>query len=357
MKILLLIHKPQARGQEIFASLLGNQLMESGFQVLMVSIYSGNFELPFKGRQIHLNLNTSLESFSPKAWKKFADVIGSFQPQIIQANGGDTLKFVVMTRLLFVDSSKLIFNNGGVLSYYLDSIWKKQFYKFLLSKIDAAVSVSQFSFQDLSQYLPKICPQVQIPIGVEESELANDSKDYSSQIFIHIGGFSIEKNHNQLIMIFSEYLKHHPSAQLWMIGDGPLREEIETIAKGISIHAFQFLGALSDPWKLVPKKAILLLPSQIEGMPSVILEAILAKVQVIAYGVGGIPEIAKNAPSCRLVPPNNSAAFLKEMFDISSTSSNEIDQVLEYSKASILEKYALEKVSNDFSQFYKSLCE
>lgn len=357
MKIILLIHKPQARGQELFASLLGNHLIEKGHEVMLISIYSGDFILPFVGKQIHLGLESSRSTFIPTYWKKISKLIREFQPDIIQANGGDTLKFAVLSKLLFPYSGLLLFNNGGVVSYYLDSWIKRYFYKFLLAKIDGAISISQHAARDLKKLVPNNCPQTQIPIAVESNRNTYPTIQSENQVFVHIGGFTREKNHREMILLFSDFLKLNPSAQLWMIGDGPFRQEIERIAAEISSESFRFFGALSDPWKVVPVNSILLLPSLIEGMPSVIAEAMYAKIPVIAYGVGGIPEMVSFVPSCHLIQPGDSAAFLQAMIDLTNENKQELDQKLEASKSIALKRFSMEKVSAEFANFYQSLCE
>ena len=357
MKVVLLIHQPQARGQEIFASLLGNALIQKGHEVLLISMYSGDFDLPFEGKHLRLQLNRSIDSINPLNWKRFSEEVREFQPDIVQANGGDTLKFAVLARLMFWYPGKLVFNNGGVVSFYLDGVIKKRFYRLVLSKIDGAVSVSQHAAGDLSQYMSKAIPQTQIPIALHSSKLPKLASSQGYPVFVHIAGFTPEKNHRELFLIFSSYLTVHPKAQLWMIGDGPMRAELERLARSISEGSFRFFGVLNDPWQTVPQHSILLLPSQIEGMPSVLAEAMLLKVPVIAYAVGGIPEMATDSISFRMIQASDSAAFLQAMFDLSELRFSVLETALEARKELAASRFSLEKVSEEFVRFYRSLCE
>lgn len=94
-----------------------------------------------------------------------------------------------------------------------------------------------------------------------------------------------------------------------VIGEGPLRASLERAVreKGISENFF-FLGAIEDAWALLPGFDLFVLPSIKEGLPYTILEALLAGVPCIATDVGGVPEIAAQAP-ITLVPPANSHAL------------------------------------------------
>jgi len=54
---------------------------------------------------------------------------------------------------------------------------------------------------------------------------------------------------------------------------------------------------------------VFVLPSLTEGSPNVLLEAMAAKVPVVATAVGGVPEIVANEESALLVPANDPAAL------------------------------------------------
>lgn len=356
MRILLLVNKPQARGQEIFAAHLGNHFLQIGHRVVLLSLYSGDFDLNFKGSHIRLNLNSRVETNLPWHWRRLYEVICGFKPDLIQANGGDTVKFLALAKLLFPITSKLVFNNGGVVSYYLTSGLKKWFYQRLLASWHGAISVSQHAQLDLAMLLPKNCKQIHIPIGVPDQEFyLSSATDF--QVFVHIGGFTPEKNHVELLQLFIAYLKQDPSVQLWLFGEGALKTDMELLADQVAPQAIRFFGSVSNPWSLVPKNSIFLLPSQIEGMPAVVAEALLAKVSVIAYAVGGIPEMASAIPTISLVTPGDKASFLSAMTYWTELPKEILNRNLEVSALEAKKKFDLEKISTRFLEFYQSLCE
>lgn len=350
MKIALLIHRPQARGQELFASYLGNHFLELGHEVVLISLYSGEFSLPFQGRQFALDAS----SLSLKSLKKLSQILREYQPDIIQANGGDTLKFAVLARLTYPFAGKLIFNNGGVVGHYLKSFWHRSFYRFLFARLDGAISVSEFSGNNLKRELRANVPQKIIPIGIPKAQLLDLAPPDSHSVFVHIGGFTPEKNHAFLFDLFGSYLENDPLAQLWLIGDGPLRESVEgSILK--KREAIRFLGASQNPWSLVPANAILLLPSKIEGMPAVIAEAFLAQIPVIASPVGGILEMANGIASCSLLPLEDKEAWLKVMEFWAMLTPEEKTQVTTPAKAKAKQRFDLARAGKAFLEFYQEL--
>jgi hypothetical protein len=121
MRILYLIQKPQLRGAEIFASQLASHLQSDGHSVVMVCLFSGEAQLPFSGKIIHLNSKAKMRFCDLKAWKKLAQIINEERPDIIQANAGDTLKYTVFSKLLFRWKQPIVFRNASMISLYIHS--------------------------------------------------------------------------------------------------------------------------------------------------------------------------------------------------------------------------------------------
>lgn len=90
----------------------------------------------------------------------------------------------------------------------------------------------------------------------------------------HIGRFVETKNHTFLVDVFAEIKKGCENAKLVLVGQGPLREEIEKKVKkfGLEKDVF-FLGQRSDTDKLYSVFDVFCLPSLYEGLPVVGVEA------------------------------------------------------------------------------------
>jgi glycosyltransferase involved in cell wall biosynthesis len=78
---------------------------------------------------------------------------------------------------------------------------------------------------------------------------------------------------------------------LQMVGDGPLREEIQSLAEQLQLGGrVQFLGERKDITELLSQADVFILPSKWEGLPVSILEAMRAGLPVVATDVGGVRE-------------------------------------------------------------------
>lgn len=101
---------------------------------------------------------------------------------------------------------------------------------------------------------------------------------------------------------------HFPKLHLLIVGEGPLRNELEIQLNAAKIP-FSLTGFLPDAYQTLPAMDLFLLPSLSEGMGLVLLEAMQAHVPIIASQVGGIPEVIRDGTDGLLVPAMNPKAL------------------------------------------------
>jgi glycosyltransferase involved in cell wall biosynthesis len=104
---------------------------------------------------------------------------------------------------------------------------------------------------------------------------------------------------------------------LLIVGDGPLRPTLESLARELAIdQQTLFLGTRDDVYELMNMFDIYALPSLHEGISMALLEAMALARPVVASRVGGIPELVTDGAEGRLVPAQGVAALsqaLKEL--------------------------------------------
>jgi len=144
------------------------------------------------------------------------------------------------------------------------------------------------------------------------SNALQDDAKKKHVILLHIGRFAPQKNHILLVEAFAMALKEYPAMRLWLVGDGLLRDQVETLVKEKGLERnVTFLGIREDVPKLLSEADVFLLPSEWEGVPLTVLEAMAAGKPVIATAVGGVPELVKDGVSGILVPSRNHGALAK----------------------------------------------
>lgn len=106
------------------------------------------------------------------------------------------------------------------------------------------------------------------------SETRSKIKPNGKLVIGHIGRISKEKNHTFLIDVFVEIHRYIPNCELWIVGDGALRETVETKVKSIGLKdCITLWGQRSDVADLMQAMDLILLPSLFEGLSIVSIEA------------------------------------------------------------------------------------
>lgn len=131
---------------------------------------------------------------------------------------------------------------------------------------------------------------------------------------LHIGRFSEQKNHIGLLKAFKIFHDRHPDSELWLIGDGEKKAEIEQYVEDNKlIESVRLLGLQSNVYDYLHDADIFTLPSNYEGIPMTLIEAMGTGLPIVATAVGGVPDMFndKMALLC-----SNNPQDIAECFDV-----------------------------------------
>jgi glycosyltransferase involved in cell wall biosynthesis len=128
-----------------------------------------------------------------------------------------------------------------------------------------------------------------------------------------------EKRHDLLIQAFASAVRQHPDAELILVGDGPLRTQLEDQVRELNLTArVTFTGAVTDVWPLLADADVFALSSQYETLGIAVLEAMAAGLPAVVTGVGGLVDVVEPGETGLLVPagrPDEFAAALIQLLD------------------------------------------
>lgn len=89
----------------------------------------------------------------------------------------------------------------------------------------------------------------------------------------HVGGFVPQKNHEFLLQIYKSLVVKNPKVKLFMIGDGVLHHEIETVARQLGLMSnLTFTGNVDNVPDYLNAMDVMVLPSLFEGLPLAVIE-------------------------------------------------------------------------------------
>lgn len=122
--------------------------------------------------------------------------------------------------------------------------------------------------------------------------------------------FCEDKDHETLIRGFEYTVARRPRAELWLMGDGPLRTRVRTLAARSPVRGnIRTFPPAADPRPFFQQASAVVLSSVREGLPNVILEAMSMGIPVAATAVGGIPDVVEPERTGLLCPPRNPQAL------------------------------------------------
>jgi glycosyltransferase involved in cell wall biosynthesis len=158
--------------------------------------------------------------------------------------------------------------------------------------------------------------------SLPDREDARRELDLNGKIILTVARLAPWKGVDRLIAILPRIGELVPDANLVVVGDGPERANLERLTEQTGVSGFvRFAGRVSQDRVVLYLRAadVFVLYSGYEGLPHIVLEAMLAGTPVVASAKGGIPEVVEDGVTGRLVSWGDDAqlrgALLKALSD------------------------------------------
>lgn len=147
------------------------------------------------------------------------------------------------------------------------------------------------NFVDTNEFKRKDCPQFRAAFAKP-----------NEKTLIHISNFRPVKRVRDIIQAFDKIHRRLPS-RLLLVGDGPDRSEAERLSRELGLAEYvKFLGKQEAIAELLSISDLMLMSSETESFGLAALEAMACSVPVVAYKVGGLPELIKDGDNGYTVP-------------------------------------------------------
>jgi glycosyltransferase involved in cell wall biosynthesis len=141
--------------------------------------------------------------------------------------------------------------------------------------------------------------------------------------------------------------------QLVVVGDGPLRPTLTRLAERLALaDGVTFTGHVRDVYAALARFDVVVLPSEIEGLPYVILEAMSLGKVIVASAVGGMPEALSGGAAGLLVLPKAVPALAEAVGRLLADPSLR-SQLGRAARARYQEAYTLDHMLEEHIQLYR----
>lgn len=317
------------------------------------------------------------------AYKELVQIIKEFKPDIVHTHAA---KAGAIGRLAAYNCGVPIVIHtfhGHVFHSYFGKLKTRVFLeieRFLARRSTKIVAISAIQKEELCKEF-KVAPcekfaQVSLGFDLDRFQVDNDVKrsmfrkkyDLNEEdIAVGIIGRLVPvKNHkllfDALAKIKSQTTK---SIKLMVIGDGELRDQLETLAENLGLtfsnESAQGVDIVFTSWikaieTALPGLELVALSSFNEGTPVSLIEAQAANIPVISTKVGGIQDIVLENETAILVENNNLAEFSAKLLDIVSNDDKRNGLQLK-GYMHVKEKFSYQTLCKNMGNLYHSLYE
>ena len=328
MKVTIILPDLGGGGAERLHVYLANDWVSRGFLVEFVLMRKGGKMLPFLASSISvtvLNAERIRDVVIPLAVH-----LRKSRPQIVLAAMWPLTSAAVFSWLLSGRSGKLFLSDHEnlTLSYIeqrrVKTSYLRNLIRFTYPFANGIVAVSRGVKDDLRRLgclAPDKIRVIYNPAAIGVSPLRESAGvqkhlwgDTFDQHILTVGRLSLQKDHFTLIKAFS-MLPTEINAKLVVLGEGPLRAELEALVAQLGIESrVSFPGFATDPYPWFRSADLFVLSSRWEGFGNVIVEAIECGVAVVSTNCpSGPAEILEDGRYGRLVPVQDPAAMAAAM--------------------------------------------
>jgi glycosyltransferase involved in cell wall biosynthesis len=147
--------------------------------------------------------------------------------------------------------------------------------------------------------------------------------------------------------------RRQPALYLLVVGDGPLRADLEALATTLGIMpVVRFIGWTDDLPRVYATMDVCALSSINEGTPVALIEAMAAGRAVAATAVGGVPDVLADGKAGRLVPPGDTNALADALADLAGDAA-ERARLGHLGRAHVAERFAASRLVRDIDSLYR----
>lgn len=355
-KILFLTNTSAIGGAEnqIFNLVKG---LKTNFQLDIAFLYkaqNNSLEQKYKQNNINVIFFNQTFKFSILTIYKLVKLIKNYQ--VIHLNLFQAEIHGLIAAVVAKYSGKIIVSIHNTEHFYKNKLLSI-LYKLISWRVDKYIAISKAVKTYFTKYTqsPKHKLKV-IYYGLSGEKKILRKPNKIKQVAL-IGRYAPQKGHKYLIQAMPEIIKAIPDVEFLFIGRDEKKMQAQFKRLAIKLKVIDFLkfrtfeNDLQNTYSTI---SILVLPSLWEGFGLVLLEAMLAKVPIVATKVGPIPEIIENNYSGLLVSPKNSRELAQAIIRL--LKDQKLQKLLTQNAYQVAQtKFTLQTMVKKHTELYNSL--
>lgn len=320
MKIIQIIPFFGMGGAENMCETLCYELQKLGHSVIAVSLYTEKTVITerLENHGVELRFLDKKHGLDLSLFKKIKILLEQEKPDVVHTHLYSAKYVFLVAAKLKIRAVHTVHNIASKEASGISAKFNRFFFK-RGKAIPVALS-EQVRNTITEQYglPPENVPTVLNGVDLSKCIKKNDYSVDGKFKIVNVARFSEQKNHKGLLEAFLVFHKNHRDSELWLVGDGEKRAEIESFVKENGLeNAVVFCGVQSNVYGYLHDADIFTLPSNYEGVPMTLIEAMGTGLPIVATAVGGVPDML-DEESALLVPVETSAiadAFEKYYLD------------------------------------------
>jgi glycogen(starch) synthase len=303
---------PEIGGIEVFAGELLPAMQQRGYEYIVIT-WRNDPSLPaharYKDIPIHrfsfwhslVNIEQLME-----VKREVARLKRVFAPDLIHVNGIGPDNFLHFTTANVHPAPLLV---------TLHNEWKMEAGPMVERTLRSAgwiTGCSRAILDKAQRMVPEIISRSSLIYNAAAAASILPQSPPQAQRVLCLGRLAKEKGFDLALAAFALVVKEFPHATLVIAGDGPERAALTRHAAELGLaKTVDFIGWVlpDDVPELINTASVLVLPSRLEGLPLVALQAAQMARPVVATSVGGLPEVVLHQETGLLVEPENSSAL------------------------------------------------
>ncbi|MGE5417630.1 MAG: glycosyltransferase family 4 protein [Acidobacteriota bacterium] len=368
IKVLHVIGGGEIGGAERHVLMLLELLDQDHFQTELLCLCQGPFAELTRNQGIPTHEIVMKHKLDLNTVEPIRQLIRTNEYDLIHTHG--TRANLVARMAAKKENKPVVTTFHSVLRFDYQSRWEAFTAKLLTrltnNKSDHFIAISQAIKQDLYEMGIKPNQMDVIYNGLDTSRLTPESTpgEVRKAFNIPSGRFTIGsigrlhpvKGHSYLLLAVKELTVRFPDILLLLVGEGPERQALEEQVYELEIERNVIMtGFYPNVSDIYPVIDLLCLPSIMEGMGLVLLEAMYFGVPVVATKVGGIPEVVINGEDGLLVPPADHLALAQAIEQIMSDPNIAVSIVANGHQR--VDEFRVEKMAQQTENVYRKTLE